>query len=69
MPKMFDSYARSSLHQRVFTAEDFYTRPLLHETVFAPETVELHHKGFRTGTSLLETCPPVNLRFCAVFVQ
>ena len=47
---MFDSYARSTLHQSVFTAEDFYIRPLLHETAVAPETVEFDHKCFRTGT-------------------
>ncbi len=73
LPKIFDSYARSTSHQSVFTAEDFYIKPLLHETAVAPETIELDHKCFRTGTlytkEFIDTWPPMNSRFCVVFVQ
>ena len=70
VPKMFDSCATSTLHQRVFTAENFYTRSLctkqfLHQKPLTCTRV-LEQEPF-TPTSLLTTCPQVNLRFWAVF--
>ena len=67
---MFDSCATSTLHQRVFTAENFYTRSLctkqfLHQKPLNCTRV-LEQEPF-TPTRLLTTCPQVNLRFWAVF--